>query len=256
MTEWSRRFGWVVPSWNTVTEYEVERLAWPGVSNHFARIEHLADTPEAFDRMAREAPAAAELLAHAGVDAICYACTSGSFYRGAAHDAELATTLALATGKPVVTMADSIVQAARHLGLQRISVAAPYEEWLMERLAEYLRAAGFEVLTSRGLGHQANIVYAPEKAIELAETAWDPRSDGIVMSCGNFRTLEVIDEIEARLGAPVVTSIQASVWNLARIAGAQAAHPGAGRLLRPDVKKTADRPATAGAEPAAAGAGR
>src|SRR5688500_2521054 len=132
MSDWSHRFGWVIPSWNTVTEYEVQRLAGPGVSNHFSRIEHLADTPEAFGWMGRDAPAAATLLAHAGVDAICYACTSGSFYRGAEYDAQLAATLTDATGRPVATMADSIVQAARHLGLRRISVAAPYEQWLMD----------------------------------------------------------------------------------------------------------------------------
>lgn len=128
-------------------------------------------------------------------------------------------------------MADSIVQAARHLGMQRVAVAAPYEEWLMKLLADYLRAAGFEVLRWRGLGHQANILYAPEKAIELAESAWDPAADGMIMSCGNFRTLESIDEIERRLGVPVVTSIQASAWNLARVAGGKATHPAAGRLL-------------------------
>ncbi len=228
---WIERYGWVVPSWNTVTEYEVQRLAAAHVSNHFSRIEHLADTPEAFDRMGLEAPAASTLLAHAGVDAICYACTSGSFYRGPGYDAALARDLTDVTGRPVVTMADSLVQAARELGMQRVAVAAPYEEWLMKLLAEYLSEAGFEVLRWRGLGHQANILYPPEKAIELAESAWDERADGLIMSCGNFRTLEVIDEIERRLDAPVVTSIQAAVWNLARAAGARATHPAAGRLM-------------------------
>jgi len=48
VNDWSGRLGWVLPSWNTVTEYEVARLTGPGVSNHTSRIEHLADTPEAF----------------------------------------------------------------------------------------------------------------------------------------------------------------------------------------------------------------
>jgi maleate isomerase len=220
MTKWYARFGWVVPSWNTVTEFEVAQLSGPGVSNHFTRIEHLADTPEAFGRMAAAAPDAATLLSHAGVDAICYACTSGSFYRGPEYDRDLARKLSQVTGRPVVTMADSVVQAAHHLGWERVSVAAPYETWLMELLVSFLEAAGLGVLKWRGLGHQANVLYPP---------------DGLVMSCGNFRTLDSIEEIERRLGRPVVTSIQASVWNLHRVAGHAAVHHGAGRLLHPQL---------------------
>ena len=231
MSNWSARLGWVVPSWNTVTELEVAQLTGEGVSNHFTRIEHLADTPEAFDRMAAEAPAAVTLLAHAKVDAICYACTSGSFYRGPEYDADLARQLSQISGRPVVTMADSLVQAARHLDWRTVSVAAPYEDWLMELLVSFLEAAGLQVRKWRGLGHQANILYPPEKAIELAESAWDPGSDGLIMSCGNFRTFDSIVEIERRLDRPVLTSIQASVWNLHRAAGHLAVHPAGGRLL-------------------------
>jgi len=232
MATWAKRFGWIIPSWNTVTEYEVERLSPPELSQHFMRIAHTEDTEAAFERMATEAPAAADLLAHAKVDAICYACTAGSFYKGFDYDRQFAERLSERIGRPVVTMAGSIVEAARHLGFQRISVAAPYEPWLMDRLVAFLEAAGFTVLSSEGLGHQANILYEPEKAIELAGRAWDPASDGLIMSCGNFRTLEMIDEIERRLGRPVVTSVQGALWGLLEVSGMQAPIAGAGVLLR------------------------
>ena len=182
--------------------------------------------------MALEAPAAAELLGHAKVDAICYACTAGSFHKGYAYDQGLAAELATAAGRPVVTMAGSLVEASRHLGFEKIAVAAPYETWLMERLVAFLEAAGLSVLKSANLGHQANVLYEPGKAIELANAAWHPDADGLVMSCGNFRTLEAIDEIEALIGRPVVTSIQSSVWSLHRQAGVDATIDGAGLLLR------------------------
>jgi Maleate cis-trans isomerase len=232
MGDWNRRFGWIVPSWNTVTEYEVERLTPLGISEHFTRIAHTEDSEAAFENMAREAPAAAALLAHASVDAICYACTSGSFYRGYEYDRRFAVDLAVAAGRPVLTMADALVQASRHLGFERIAVAAPYEPWLMDRLVVFLQAAGFTVLRSAGLGHQANVPYEPSKAIELATEAWHPDADGLVMSCGNFRTLEAIDEIERILGRPVVTSVQASVWGLFRLTGVTETRVGAGTLLR------------------------
>jgi maleate isomerase len=234
VTDWNKRFGWIVPSWNTVTEYEVGRLTPPTISEHFARIAHTEDTEAAFENMAREAPQAATLLAHASVDAICYACTAGSFHGGYDYDRQLAIDLASSAGRPVITMADSLVQASRHLGFERITVAAPYEPWLMERLVSFLEEAGFEVLRSAGLGHQANVLYEPGKALELARDAWHPDADGLVMSCGNFRTLEAIDDIEQTLGRPIVTSVQASMWGLFQATGVHETRPDAGALLRGD----------------------
>ncbi len=232
MSTWSRRFGWIVPSWNSVTEFEVQRLAPPGVSQHFTRIAHTEDSPAAFDAMARHAPEAALLLAHASVDAICYACTSGSFFRGYDYDRDLATELTAQAGTPVVTMADALVQSARHLGMRRIAVAAPYEPWLLEALVSFLEAAGLRVLRSAGLGEQANVRHTPAEAVALARSAWDPAADGLVMSCGNFRTLEAIGRIERELGRPVVTSVQASVWAMCRATDAAGPRRPAGMLFR------------------------
>lgn len=229
---WARRFGWIVPSWNTVTEYEVGRITPPTISQHFTRIAHTEDTEAAFTRMGAEAPGAAALLAHAGVDVICYACTAGSFFRGRDYDLRFADELAGSAGRPVVTMAEALVQASRTMGMKRVAVAAPYEPWLLERLVTFLEEGGLTVLRSAGLGHQANILYEPSKAIELADAAWDPGADGLVMSCGNFRTLEAIDEIESRLGRPIVTSVQASMWALLRAGGLESAASGPGALLR------------------------
>ncbi|HEX3428160.1 MAG TPA: hypothetical protein VHS36_05080 [Candidatus Limnocylindrales bacterium] len=232
MSIWQKRFGWIVPSWNTVTEFEVERLSGDDVSNHFTRIAHTEDSEAAFERMGKEAPGAAGLLADAKVDAISYACTAGSFSKGFSYDVDLASRLADETGTPVTTMAGSLIAAARHLGFQAVAVAAPYEQWLMDRLVVFLEAGGLRVLKSEGLGHQANVLYEPEKALELAERAWDPAADGLIMSCGNFRTLEMIDTIETTIGRPVVTSVQASYWAMLQATNHLVETPGAGVLLR------------------------
>ena len=79
------------------------------------------------------------------------------------------------------------------------------------------------------------MLYEPGKAIELATAAWHTDDDGLVMSCGNLRTLEAIDEIEALIGRLVVTSIESSVWSLHRQAGVAATMDGAGLLLRTPV---------------------
>jgi maleate isomerase len=232
MSNWSHKLGLIVPSWNTVIEYETWRLAPPGVSIHTARIPHTEDSEQAFCEMLAQAPAATETLAHAQVDAICYACTAGSFFRGPRHDADLRRQLTAHAGRPVVTMAGALVEGARALGLQRIAVAAPYEQWLLDLLVAYLEGSGFTVLNARGLGLQANVPHAPEEALELAKSAWRPEADGLVISCGNFPTLEMLETIEECLGKPVVSSNQASLWNLLAVTGLPTVASGGGRLLK------------------------
>jgi len=231
MTEWSRKLGLIVPSWNTVIEYEVWRLVPAGVSVHTARIPHTEDSEAAFVAMIEQAPHAVDTLVHAAVDAICYACTGGSFFRGAAYDQQLGLDLTEHAQRPVITMARAIVDAAQALGLQRIAVAAPYEQWLLDRLVEYLEASGFRVLNAHGLGQQANVAHTPDDALDLAENGWHPDADGLVISCGNFPTLEMLETIEGRFGKPVVTSNQASVWSLLSSVGLPTLIPGGGQLL-------------------------
>ena len=41
---WEHKLGLIVPSWNTVMEYEVQRMAGGAMSVHAQRISHTADT--------------------------------------------------------------------------------------------------------------------------------------------------------------------------------------------------------------------
>lgn len=232
MRAWAHRLGFVVPSWNTVIEYETSRLLPAGTSMHVSRIAHTSDTLASIDHMIDRTPEHLALLAHAGVDAISFACTAAGFAHGFAHDREHLARWTGQAGRPVVSTASAFVEAARALGLRRLAIAAPYEEWVMARLAAYLAEAGLSVVGSHGLGHQANILYGPDKAIELARAVWTDDADGLILSCSNFRTLEAIDAIEAMIGKPVIASNTASLWALLRLRGWSAPIDGGGRLLR------------------------
>ena len=56
--------------------------------------------------------------------------------------------------------------------------------------------------------------------------------DGMIIACLNFRSHLAIDAIEQRIGKPVVTSTQAVLWHLLRLAGVTTPIAGYGRLLR------------------------
>lgn len=229
---WNLKLGIIVPSWNTVMEYELQRMGGEGASIHSQRIRHNADTEENLAWLSTQAPAAAELLAHAKVNAICYGCTGSGFLKTPEADLRLASELEHAAWIPSVTSSAAIVGALRTLRAKKISVASPYEPWLNEKLRVYLEAAGFEIVAMKGLGTQAHGSITTDTVKALALEVLRPQTEAIFISCSNFRTLDIIEAVEREAGKPVVTSNQASMWAMLRRIGNKRVVPGAGRLFR------------------------
>jgi maleate isomerase len=230
MVDWIARIGFIVPSWNTVMEYETARMAPPGVSLHFARISHTSDAEEVLLKMIDEVPHVAATLAHAKVDAICFGCTGGSFVRPEA-DREIADRIREHTGIPAATTSAALVEALKAVGARRVVIASPYPVWLNERLAGLMKRNGLEVLAARGLGDDRPAKYLPQKAAELAREANVAEADAVFISCTNFRSLEIIEPLEAELGKPVISSNTSALWKMLRMVGLQMAVPGAGQLF-------------------------
>lgn len=232
MTAWEHKLGLIVPSWNTVMEYETQRMAGSVMSVHAQRIQHTADTEESLMWMGTQVPAAAQLLAHAKVDVICYGCTAGGFLKGPHYDRDMSAQIKAATGIPGATSASAIVDALNALGAGKISVATAYEPWLNAKVQQYLEAAGFTVLAIEGFGTQAHAAVTPDRVAALAKKVDRPDAQAVFISCSNLRTLDIIETLERDLGKPVVTSNQASLWGMLRLIGDLRAIPGAGRLFR------------------------
>jgi maleate isomerase len=229
---WNLKLGVIVPSWNTVMEYEFQRMAGESTSVHTQRIRHTADTEENVRWLSTQAPDAAELVAHAKVNAICYGCTGSGFLKTPAEDLHLAAELEARTGIPSVTSSASIVKALQALKVKRISVASPYEPWLNEKLRIYLEAAGFQIVAMKGLGTQAHGSISTAIVKALAMEVLRPETEAIFISCSNFRTLDIIEAVEKESGKPVVTSNQAALWGTLRCIDNRTVVPGAGRLFR------------------------
>jgi len=212
-------------------EYECWRMAPAGVSIHTSRIAHTESSDEAALEMAAMAPGAAELLAHAKVNAICFGCTGGSF-RISGIDQKIIKDIEAATKTPATTTATAVAEALRYLGLNSVAIASPYSERTNSLLAKYLSNSGFKVVSQKGLGVQWSANLPPENAYKLALDVNHSTADGILISCTNFRSLEVIEKIETDLGKPVVTSNTASLWKLLQLAGVKEKVTGAGQLFR------------------------
>jgi len=225
------KLGLIVPSWNTVMEYETQRMAVNGTSVHSMRISHTADTEENVIWMGTQVPAAAKLLAHAKVDVICYGCTGGGFIKGQGYDQQLSDEIKAATGIPGTTTIVGVTDALRVFGATKVCVASPYEPWLNEKLRVFLGQSGFDVLAIQGLGTQAHSTIKPEEVEALVMSVDKPEADAIFISCTNFGTLDIIESLEKKLRKPVVTSNSASMWKMMRMVGDKSVVPGGGRLF-------------------------
>jgi maleate cis-trans isomerase len=232
MAAWEHKLGLIVPSWNTVMEGEIQRMAGPAMSVHSMRIAHTADTEENLLRLAIEAPAAAKLLAHAKLNVILYGCTASGFLKGPEGDRRVRAEIEAAAGIPVANASLSIVEALRALGATRVSLASPYAAWLNERLRAYLEADGFKVLAMQGLGTEAHSTISSERIKALVAEVDRPESQAIFISCSNFPTLDILEPLEAKHGKPIVTSNASGMWKMLRLLDDHRAIPGAGRLFR------------------------
>jgi maleate cis-trans isomerase len=62
-------------------------------------------------------------------------------------------------------------------------------------------------LESQGYGN-----VTPQEWIKVVNDNTRPDADGYFLSCTNTRMIEAIEELERRLGKPVVSSNQATLW--------------------------------------------
>jgi maleate isomerase len=107
------------------------------------------------------------------------------------------------------------------------SVTAPMRALLAANGIETLHEVSFAEGDDRRV---ARIDPASTRAA-LLEAAGTPGVEALFASCTNLQTFAIIEEVEAQTGLPVVTSNQALIWHMLRLAGADAAGWGPGRLF-------------------------
>ena len=231
------RLGVIVPSVNSVVEAWYPRVMPEAVSVHFARMLMPAGTsPERIIEMDRtDGRHAIEQLASCRPHAIAYGCTASSIVQGHAFDAHLREEIRHIAGCPGTSATNSIFAACEKLGMKRVTAISPYAAEVDAAEHRFFAEGGIATIAGACLGITDGFRLAeptPEQILDFALGAWDPASDGMIIACLNFRSHPIIDELEARIGKPVITSTQATLWHVLRLAGVDAPISGYGRLLR------------------------
>lgn len=235
MYGWRARLGLIVPSSNTVNEPEFEAQLPEGVSLHSARLPLEDVTAESLATMADNTENCADFLASADVDVIAYGCTTGSLVKGPGYDESIESRITEQTGIPAVATAAAIKRAFDELGISKLVIATPYIDELNDRERSFLESAGYDVLAIDGIGHTDNLKIGreyPQTAYQMVRNLDTEDADGIFISCTNFRTFEIIEPLESDTGKPVVTSNQATLWNVLETLNVDPTHS-LGSLIQP-----------------------
>lgn len=181
--------------------------------------------------------AGARELASQGLDSIVWACTSGSFVFGPEGARDQVAKLQRAAGVPASSTSFAFVDACRRLGVSSVAVGATYPPDVAGRFVQFLTHHDISVLTvsARDIITAAEVGTLPGDLVLdfAAAVAGDaPDADAVLLPDTALHTVDLLDALEERVGKPVLTANQVSIWSGLRLAGADVARNGFGILFR------------------------
>jgi maleate isomerase len=232
------RLGLIVLATDYTIEWEWRQIMTPlaGVGLYHARIMNSASiTPETLAAMEGDLASTTRLLLPGSpFDVLAYGCTSASMVIGEQRVSEL-----LQSVRPeakVTTPVTAARAAFQALGVRRIALLTPYIQEINDRLRGYFESRGIPVPVMGSYNIQDDTQVAKlsresvmSAAIELGRNA---AVDGVFVSCTSIRLVNVVEELEQKLGKPVTSSNHAMAWHTLRLAGIDEKLEGFGSLFR------------------------
>jgi arylmalonate decarboxylase len=136
-------------------------------------------------------------------------------------------------------MSNGVIDGLRAVSAKRVAVATAYNDDVNARLRAFLIEHDLTPVVVTGLGLEAMTDVDKVTQQDLLDFAARvgksaPDADSLLVSCGGFRTLELIAPLETRTGVPVISSMPHGLWAGARLVGLSGAAPGYGTLLSRD----------------------
>ena len=228
------RLGFILMSTDLSAESDFFDISPKDVAIHITRLK--TDDHTTNETLSKHiefmADAASRIQPDTKPDVISYSCTSGSIVIGEDKIKE-----EIKKGAPYaipMTLVTGVVDALRELKVKNLVVGTPYLDEINTNEAEFLFNKGFSVLNIQGLNLTKGIEFGtvtPDYWIKFAEEINEESADAIFLSCGGIRSTEVIDQIEQKVGKPVITSNQAQMWSCLRRAGVEDNISGFGKLF-------------------------
>ncbi|SET43025.1 maleate cis-trans isomerase family protein [Paracoccus homiensis] len=223
------RFGLIALATDATIEGDAQRLLPPGCRLHVTRIAF--ENPTTAENLRRTGPmlkqAAALLVPGFELKGVGFACTSASAVLGdGVRDA-------LGDRAPITTPVAAALRGFAALDVTRIALMTPYLAETTDLVGDHFEEHGLGVVTRHSMGFPDDrdmAVLPGQEIVDFAVEADHPDAQALFISCTALPAVDVIEEIEARLGKPVVSSNLAMFWSMLDIARIPAA--GLGRLFK------------------------
>ncbi len=230
----NQRVGLLLPSSNTTQEPEFIKTLPSPVTLHTTRLTLRTIDPDSTIKVVAELDVEARKLADADVDVLVLSATAPSTRFGKGYDQELCERIHKASGKPATTAATAMLKAFKALGIKQIVLAAPWASITNQTVTDFIEAAGVKVLNQEALGvvdnNQVGLL-GSQTAYDLALKADRPEADAIFLACGNWHTIDIVDQLERKTGKPVLTTNNCAFWDVLRMLGGHEKVKGYGSLL-------------------------
>ena len=223
------KIGVLVPYTNVNLEPDLWGMCPAGCTLHSERmggydIDEIPDSEQMAGLGASDLDETLRLIAGIRPAAILYGCTSATLTHGPAFDATLARDIAARAGGAVsITAAGALVAALEVLQATEVGFASPYLGEINDQAAAFLAERGVRTVQradiGRALGNYGQGELTPREVFDLALKADGPQVQALVLSCTDMRSVEVVTQLEAATGKPVVTSNQAMIFALCAALG-------------------------------------
>ena len=244
------RIGQIVPSSNVTMETEIpamlrarEAILPERFTFHSSRMRMKKVTKEELAAMDADSDRCVLELSDAAVDVMGYAClvaimSMGHGYHRVSQERLHGRTVENGKPAPVVTSAGALVEGLEALGAKRVAVVAPYMKPLTQMVVDYIENEGVAVQDSLALEIPDNLEVAaqdPSNLLDHYQRLDLAGIDALVLSaCVQMPSLPAIQQIEDRIGLPVVSAAVCTTYRMLKELGLEARVPGVGRLLSGD----------------------
>ena len=180
--------------------------------------------------------AATDMLPGKQIDVVAFGCSSGTVAIG-----EKTLTEKIRKIKPTARVTNPVTAATSAfsaLGVKKLTIITPYISEVNKAVAQFFTDKGLDILNITGFNvmADADITRIDPAAIKKAALEYvHPDTEALFLSCTALRSIEVIEELEEKLGIPVITSNQAMAWHALQLLGKPHAIRAGGRLFSLDM---------------------
>ncbi|MEN8908110.1 MAG: hypothetical protein ABF289_19325 [Clostridiales bacterium] len=209
-----KRIGILIPYTNLVVENELHKACY-NINNLFihtsriySKIRYSTNTNGFINSLNDNLKESIKLLKTIDIDALGYFCTIASANN----------TINLNNANiPFITTSEALINSLKHLNLKNIILITPYTDELGKNICTILINNKINIITNKNLNLKSSKNFAKYGYNDLEKllfNIYDKRCDGIVISCTNLPTFHLINKMEQILSVPIITSNQATLWNI------------------------------------------